>query len=306
MENMYLQSAGGGKIYCRVWEPDGAPRAILQIVHGIAEHVDRYDGFARFLNSKGILVVADDHMGHGKSIGEGDTQGFFRGGWDAAVTDSRQLQETVMKAYPNVPCFLLGHSMGSFMARTMLFRYPDSGIRGAIISGTGWQPAVMLKAGLALCRREEKRYGERSTSAALNQVVFGSYNKKFRPNRTDYDWLCTDEAVVDRYIEDPLCGFDATIGLARDMLTGISLIERKENLARMNKELPVWFFSGDRDPVGNMGKGVRQSAEAFRKAGMKHVSVTLYCGRHEMLNEQNKEQVYADVLRWIERIIEPA
>lgn len=301
MESMYLQSAGGGQIFCRVWKPEGTPRATLQIVHGIAEHVDRYDEFARFLNEHGILVAADDHMGHGKSIGEGEVPGFFRGGWDAAVADSRQLQEKLMEEYPDVPCFLLGHSMGSFMARTMLFRYPDSGIRGAIISGTGWQPAVMLKAGLALCRHEEKKFGETNTSNALNQIIFGGYNKKFKPNRTPFDWLCTDNTVVDRYIADPLCGFDATIGLARDMLTGIGMIQDRSNLEKMKKDLPVWFFAGDQDPVGNMGKGVRQAAEAFRKAGMQNVTVTLYAGRHEMLNEKNKALVYQDVLAWTDQ-----
>lgn len=303
MESMYLQSAGSGRIYCRVWEPEGTPRAMVQIVHGIAEHVERYDEFARFLTGHGILVAADDHMGHGKSIGEGDTQGFFTGGWEAAVADSRQLQEKMMEAYPDVPCFLLGHSMGSFMARTMLFRYPESGIRGAIISGTGWQPALMLKAGLALCRHEEKKHGEKNTSDALNKIVFGGYNKKFKPNRTPYDWICSDEAVVDRYAADPLCGFDATIGLARDMLTGIGLIQDKSNLAKMKKDLPVWFFAGDQDPVGNMGKGVRQAAEAFREAGMENVTVTLYEGRHEMLNEKNRTRVFADVLAWVERYL---
>ena len=303
MESMYLQSAGSGRIYCRVWEPEGTPRAMVQIVHGIAEHVERYDEFARFLTGHGILVAADDHMGHGKSIGEGDTQGFFTGGWEAAVADSRQLQEKMMEAYPDVPCFLLGHSMGSFMARTMLFRYPESGIRGAIISGTGWQPALMIKAGLALCRHEEKKYGEKKTSDALNKIVFGGYNKKFKPNRTPYDWICSDEAVVDRYAADPLCGFDATIGLARDMLTGIGLIQDKSNLAKMKKDLPVWFFAGDQDPVGNMGKGVRQAAEAFREAGMENVTVTLYEGRHEMLNEKNRTRVFADVLAWVERYL---
>ncbi len=300
MEHLYLQSAGGGQLHCRIWEPEGTPAALLQIVHGIAEHVERYDDFARFLNAHGILVAADDHMGHGKTLREGETQGYFEGGWLSAVADSRQLQQWLMEQYPGVPCFLLGHSMGSFMARTMLFTYPDSGIRGAIISGTGWQPAIALKVGLALCRREEKRYGDRATSAALNRLVFGGYNKKFKPNRTAYDWLCTDEAVVDRYIDDPLCGFDATIGLARDMLTGIRMIEQPENLGKMNKDLPVWFFAGDHDPVGNMGQGVRRVAEAFRQAGMKHVTVTLYEGRHEMLNEKNKQQVYADVLHWLE------
>ncbi|MEA4965677.1 MAG: alpha/beta hydrolase [Oscillospiraceae bacterium] len=301
MENCYLDSAGKGKIFCRVWEPQGEVRAVLQIVHGVAEHTERYDDFARFLNQKGILVAAEDHMGHGKSLGEGDVQGFFFGGWEAAVADSRQLQERLQKEYPDVPCFLLGHSMGSFMVRTMLISYPDSGIRGAIVSGTGWQPTAALKLGARLCGSEAKKRGEQAVSPLINKMVFGGYNRHFQPVRTPHDWICTDEAVVDRYEADPLCGFDATVGLSRDMFSGIRRIQNPENLKKMQKDLPVWFFSGSLDPVGNRGKGVRKTVEAFRRAGMRDVSVTLYEGyRHEMLNERNKTQVYADVLRFLE------
>lgn len=303
MDHMYLRSAGGGKLYCRIWEPEEKPRAILQIIHGIAEHSERYGAFAEFLNNHGILVAAEDHMGHGKSIGEGDTQGYFNGGWRAAVSDVRQLQRALMQQYPGVPVFMLGHSMGSFMARTILYAYPDSGLRGAIISGTGWQPAPVLKAGLAFCHLEAAKLGEKNISGALNKLVFGGYNQKFAPNRTSCDWLSTDTEVVDRYVADPLCGFDATIGLTRDMLWGIEQIQKKSNLAKMDKKLPVWFFAGDQDPVGDMGKGVLQSVDAFKKAGMQEVYVTLYSGRHEMLNEQNKEQVYDDVLDWINYLI---
>ena len=303
MEDFYLNSTGAGRIFCRIWSPEGEPKAILQIVHGIAEHVGRYDDFARFLTAHGCLVAAEDHMGHGRSIGPDGTQGYFTGGWDAAVADSLQLQQQLRSTYPDVPCFLLGHSMGSFMARTMLFRRPDSGIRAAIISGTGWQPAPMLSAGLALCALEARRRGEKRTSPLINKLIFGSYNKKFSPNRTPYDWICSDPASVDRYAADPLCGFDATVGLARDLLTGIRMIQQPANLARMKKDLPVWFFAGQEDPVGNMGKGVRQAVAAFEKAGMRNVTCTLYPGRHEMLNEVNKAQVYQDVLDFLRQFI---
>jgi len=240
-------------------------------------------------------------MGHGKSLQAGDVVGYFTGGWDAAVADTYALQQKMMETYPGVPYILFGHSMGSFMARTMLFRYPESGLAAAIISGTGWQPALMLKAGLLVCRMEEKKLGEQMISKTITNLVFGGYNKKFSPNRTSCDWLTTEEEIVDRYVADPLCGFDATIGLTRDMLTGIAMIQQKENLAKMDKELPVWFLAGASDPVGNMGKGVQQTYDAFCKAGMKNTSITLYEGRHEMLNEKNRAQVYEDVLSFVDR-----
>lgn len=299
MTNFFMNSHGAGQIFCRVWEPEGTPRAIVQIVHGIAEHSERYDDFACFLNSHGILVASEDHMGHGKSLTPGDVVGYFSEGWDAAVADTRALQKRLMEVYPGVPCILLGHSMGSFMARTMLFRYPNSGIAAAIISGTAWQPALILKAGTKVCEREERRLGDKMVSPLVSKLMFGSYNNSFKPNRTTHDWLTTDEEIVDRYIADPLCGFDATVGLARDMMYGISEIQKKENLKFMKKDLPVWFMAGKSDPVGNMGKGVVRAYEAFRNAGMTDVSITLYDGRHEMLNEKNREQVYDDVLQFV-------
>lgn len=301
MSSFYLESAGSGRIYCRVWEPEGEPRAILQIIHGIAEHLDRYDDFARFLSAQGILVAAEDHMGHGKSLQPGDVVGYFTGGWDAAVADTYALQKKMMEQYPGVPYILFGHSMGSFMARTMLIRYPQSGLAAAIISGTAWQPAPILLGGKLACRMEEKKYGEKMVSPLLTKLMFGGYNKAFSPNRTAFDWLTTDEVIVDRYVDDPLCGFDATIGLARDMMGAFGLIQKKENLAKMQKNLPVWFMAGKSDPVGNMGKGVQQTYDAFCKAGMQQVSITLYEGRHEMLNEQNRAEVYQDVLGYVNR-----
>lgn len=298
MEIFYLPSSGGGQLHCRKWLPEGQVKAVVQLVHGIAEHIGRYDHFARFLAANGYVVTAEDHMGHGGSIQNG-VRGYFTGGWSNAVADVKALHDRTALEYPSVPYIFLGHSMGSFLLRTYLYTYPDA-LDAAIISGTGWEAPATLKAGLLLCKLEEKRLGETKTSPLLNSVIFGSYNKAFKPNRTPHDWICSDEAVVDKYAADPLCGFDATIGLARDMLGGIRRNEQKENLDRMNKALPVLFVSGAKDPVGGMAKGVLACIDAFKRAGLRNITIRLYPeGRHEMLNEVNRDEVYTDILSWL-------
>ena len=191
--------------------------------------------------------------------------------------------------------------MGSFLTRTLLFRYPDAGLRAAVICGTGWQPAPVLAAGLALCGLEKLRLGETGRSKLLANLMFGAYNRKFPDARTPNDWICSDPEVVAKYTADPLCGQDATIGLTREMLRGIRMIQRPANLQRMDKALPVFFIAGKSDPVGNMGRGVERAAAAFRAAGMQDVACKLYDGRHEILNEKNRQLVYDDVLAFYER-----
>lgn len=303
MEEFYLASNGAGRIHCGLWLPEGEPRAVVQIIHGIAEHIGRYEHFARFLTQRGFAVCADDHMGHGLSVESGGVFGYFSGGWMAAVRDERSVFEEMKKRFPALPYFMLGHSMGSFLLRTYLYTYPGE-LTGAIISGTGWQPELALSAGLALCRIEQLRIGETGRSKLLKELMFGAYNKKFSPNRTPNDWICSDEAVVDAYTGDPLCGFDATVGLTRDMLTGISMNQKKENLAKMDKTLRVLFVSGMQDPVGAMGEGVLRTIDAFKRAGLSNVTIRLYPeGRHEMLNETNRTEVYADILGWLEPLV---
>ena len=302
--DFWFDSCGAGKIHGCRWTPDGDVKAVVQIVHGIAEFVERYDTFARYLNERGILVVAEDHMGHGQSINGDGIRGYFHGGWFSAVADSYYLLEETRKEYPDVPYILFGHSMGSFMARTILCKYPDSGIAGAIICGTGWQPTFAMPALIRVVEAVCKKTGETNPNEKLQGMVFGSYNKKVEHPRTDYDWLTRDAKTVDEYIAHPLCGFTASCGLLREMMKGIYYIQKKENLANMRKDLPVRFIAGGDDPVGSYGKGVHQAAEAFRKAGMRDVSVRIYpLGRHEILNEINKEDVFADVARWIEKTI---
>ena len=299
--DFWYESKGAGKIHACRWTPEGQPKAVVQIVHGIAEFVERYDDFANFLTGHDIAVVGEDHLGHGQSINGDGIQGYFHGGWFTAIEDTMQLMRDTMEAYPGVPYILFGHSMGSFMARTILCKYPASGIHAAIICGTGWQPSFALPALIKVVEGICKKTGETNPNETLQGMVFGSYNKKVEHPRTPFDWLTRDAKIVDDYIAHPLCGFTASCGLLREMLKGIHYIQQKNNLAAMNKDLPVFFIAGGDDPVGPYGKGVQKCADTFVSVGMTDVKTKIYplC-RHEILNEINKEEVYEDVLRWIQ------
>lgn len=301
-KDCWYDSHGIGRIhYCR-WIPEGEPRAIVQIVHGIAEHVERYDEYANYLTGHGFLVVAEDHMGHGGSVNGGGIQGYFHGGWFAAVEDTYQLLQDMKAEYPDIPYILFGHSMGSFMARTILGKYPDSGIQAAVISGTCWQPAFAMPAIVKVMEAACKKIGETNPSGKLQQMIFGSYNARVEHPRTPQDWVSRDKRIVDNHPMNN--GFQPKAGLLRDMMAGIAYVERKEVLSSMKKNLPVLFVAGGDDPVGGYGKGVHQAAEAFRKAGMKDVSLRIYpmC-RHEILNEINREEIYENIQQWINGIL---
>ena len=301
---LYYDSCGAGKIHACVWTPECKPRAIVQLVHGIAEHVERYDEYAAWLNEQGILVVAEDHMGHGKSIGKEGIRGYFHGGWFSAVEDTYQLLKLTMEKYPDVPYILFGHSMGSFIVRTILMEHPHSGIAGCIICGTAWQPDALLKVAMPMCKFLCRNGGDKKPSPVLKKIMFGSYNQKVEHVRTENDWLTRDDRIVDAYNQDPLCGFTATAGLYRDMMTGIAYIQQKDHLSSMDLQTPVLFVAGSADPVGGYGQGVQQAAKAFEDCGMQDVSLKLYplC-RHEILNEINNMQIYEEIQTWIEEKI---
>lgn len=300
-EFSYPSSDGSHTVHALEWLPQGQPRAVVQIVHGVAEYVGRYDHVARFLTERGFLVCGEDHLGHGKTVDDGK-YGYFgpRGGWDLVVRDIRRLRELQGEKYPGVPYVMLGHSMGSFLTRTYLIRWPGT-VDGAVLSGTGQEPAPLVALGKALAGGLCLLRGGDSVSPLVNAMSLGAYNKKFAPNRTGADWISRDEAVVDTYLKDPLCTFMPTVAMFRDMMGGLQYIADRNNLARMDKETPVYFLSGDRDPVGAMGKGVEKVVRMFRKAGCRDVSVKLYPeGRHEMFNELNRDEVMADLLDWLE------
>lgn len=295
-EFYYPSSDGTHQTHAVLWAPEGREiKGVVQLVHGICEYILRYDNFARFLASQGYVVVGNDHLGHGKTATGPQEYGYFSRWWDL-VHDVRTLQLKVKETYPELPYFLLGHSMGSFVARTFLIDYPGS-LNGCILSGTGQEPPVTVAAGKFLTGMGDPK----KVNKLFYDLSIGAYNKKFAPTRTSADWICRDEAVVDAYLADPLCNFPTKAGMNHAMMTGLQYVADKENLRKMDKNLPVYFFAGDQDPVGAMGKGVKKVSGWFREAGMKDVTVKLYPGgRHEMLNETNKEEVYADVLAWLE------
>lgn len=306
MENrkeFYFPSSDGlTQIHAVEWQVEN-PIGIVQIAHGVSEYALRYEPFAQYLNSKGFAVVANDHIGHGLSLADGAAPLYFgrHDGWQHVVDDVYTLRDMTGKKYPELPYFLLGHSMGSFIARTYLIRYPGT-LSGAIIMGTGQQSPALILGGRAFAKIEGRRIGFDQFSPAVDQLAFGAYNKPFAPNRTKFDWLSVNEENVDAYIADPLCGGGASIGLFSDMLGGIGFIGKQSNVNTMNVNTPVLFVSGDHDPVGDMGRGVKKAYASFRKAGVKDVSFKLYPGlRHEILNEACREEVYEDLWKWIEQ-----
>lgn len=304
----FPSSDGKTQLHACLWIPDEKIkfRGVLQIAHGVAEHIGRYDDFARYLNQQGIVVAGHDHLGHGQSLPEGGTPVYFgeENGWTHAVDDIHGLHEILAKRFKRLPHLIMGHSMGSFLTRTYLIRYPGEK-KVAIIMGTGWQPGYMLTGGSLIAKRFYYKNGGSSTSDFVTALAFGGYNRAFAPNRTGFDWLSADPENVDRYIADPLCGADATVGLFRDMLGGIRFNQKPANLKKMDTSMPVLFIAGEDDPVGAMGKGVKRSCAAFQKAGMQDVTLKLYPGlRHEILNEKPMQQtVYADIHDWLSRYI---
>lgn len=300
-ESTFLSSDGKTPIRYREYMPGEEAKAIVQIAHGIAEHIERYDDFARFLAENGFIVVLDDHLGHGESILSDEDMGYFSDerGWINVVEDMRALHDLTCARFPGKPYYLFGHSMGSFLTRTYIIRY-QTGLDGVILSGTGHQPRMLIKGGLAVAALEAKRRGSRFKSRLLYDMAFGSYNKGIVKLRTNCDWLSRDEAAVDAYVADKRCGWIPSVGMLSDMFGGIDFITQSQNIKKMKKTLPVHFMSGDRDPVGEKGKGVIRAYQAFRKAGMKDVTIHFYPGgRHEMLNEINKDEVYDDILKWL-------
>jgi alpha-beta hydrolase superfamily lysophospholipase len=294
----------GIDIFTYRWVPDtgSSIKAVVQIAHGMAEHAGRYGRFAAVLNAKGYAVYANDHRGHGRTAGDPDEVGYFadRDGWFKVADDLVQLTGIIRQNHPGTPVFLLGHSMGSFLVRTVITR--DAGdIAGAVLSGTGGDPGLLGKVGLVIARAVAALKGRRHPSRLLNALSFGGFNKAFAPARTEFDWLSRDGAEVDRYIADPFCGAVFSAGFFVDLLGGMAFLQRPENIARIPKELPIYLFSGAADPVGHRTRGVRQVAEAYRRAGIRDVTLRFYeGGRHEMLNETNRREVFDDTIAWLD------
>lgn len=302
----YFQAKDGTKINAYRWEKEGNQhvQGVIQLAHGMAEHVLRYENFCEFMVNHDFIVYGNDHRGHGGTIEAPDDKGFFaeKDGFEKVVSDMKQLSNIARKDHPNSPLFLLGHSMGSFLTRRYIQLYGDD-VDGAILSGTGGDKGILGKAGLLLAKWERKRKGPRTPSPLLDKLTFGNFNKQFAPVKTDFDFLTCDQTVVDSYITDDKCGFICTTGFFIDLISGIELIHRDAEVDKTPKTLPIFFIAGDKDPVGREGKDVQTVYEQYHRHGFQQVSFKLYeNARHEILNELNKEEVYEDILKWIQAV----
>lgn len=301
-KDVYFDSSNGkNKVRALICVPEGEVKGVIQIAHGIAEHIDRYRDFMEYLAGNGFVVAGDDHLGHGKTMTGEEDKGQFsdQDGWNCVVKDLVALHDLMVTEYPGINYIVFGHSMGSFLMRTYIADYPSK-YDMAIISGTGHQGKLLVTAGNIIAQNTIKKKGYDSDGTSLNNLSMGGYQKRIKNPRTDCDWLSRDEAQVDKYVADETCGFTAKAGLYADMLKGVKYVTDMNNIRKIRKDKPVLFISGDMDPVGEYGKGVKKAYGCFKKAGIADVTMKLYPeGRHEMLNELNKDEVYKDILDWI-------
>lgn len=300
-EELYFDCFNGkNSIRAMRYIPDGKVKAILQIAHGMVEFIDRYEDFAKYLCEKGILVTGNDHLGHGGSVASEDEWGYMgENGNQVLLEDMHSLYRLTRDLYPDVPYFLLGHSMGSFYARQYICFYGDE-LDGAIIMGTGMEDDTKVKAGMLMCRFIALFKGWKYRSAFVNNMSFGVYNKKFEPARTKMDWLTKDEKIVDWYLDEPRCTFMFTLDGFYNMFKGIINLYDNKLLQRIPKDLPVFFVSGKDDPVGSFGKEVAKSVDSLLSVGLENIDFKLYQDdRHEILNETNREIVYQDIYDWM-------
>ncbi len=304
-ETFRFPSCGGERqIYCRAWRPQNreSARGVIQIIHGMSEHIERYAPTAEYLADRGFIVVGNDHLGHGRTAAGPEEYGYFadREGWDTVAGDVRRLRTLVGEKARDYPYFLLGHSLGSFLARTYMINWPGT-VDGVILSGTGQENGATLWLGWQASNIACNLSGPTSHSNLITAVAFGSYNRQFKPHRTRMDWLSRNEESVDKFRKDPMCRFFPTVGMYRDMMEGMQFVADKKNLQKMDPDTPVLFLSGDKDPVGHNGSAVKKVADRFKSAGVKDITVRMYPdARHEVLNELNRDEVLADLMDWLE------
>lgn len=269
----------------------------------MAETAARYEGFAKILTESGYIVYINDHRGHGKTAKNIENVGYLaeKDGFEWLVKDMYTLTDIIKKENKDLPIFLLGYSMGSFLTQRYIMLYGKE-LKGAILYGSNARQGLILRIGLLVSKLEIKKNGVKAKSQILNNLIFGGYNKPFKPNRTKFDWLNRNNEEVDKYIKDPFCGTVFTCSFYYDFFKCLIEIENKKNLQTVPKDLPIYIFSGGKDPVGKSGKGVKRLVETYKSLGVKDLTFKLYKdGRHDMLNEINKDEVIEDVLVWLSR-----
>jgi len=296
-----VTASDGTALHTHRWLPEGPPKAVVQIAHGMAEHSARYARLAEGLTASGYAVYASDHRGHGATANEAD-HGYFadHDGWDSVVADLRGVTDFAREEHPGLPVFVLGHSMGSFLTRAYVIE-DSRELSGIVLSGTAGDPGLLGKVGAGVAHAEARLRGRRHVSALLDKLTFGQYNAAFKPNRTDFDWLSRDEAEVDKYVADELCGRTATSSFFIDLGTGVALCNDRRQVARVRRDLPILIASGERDPSGHNGACPRAVSEQYSSVGVADVTCTLYPeARHEIFNETNRDEITADLIAWLD------
>ena len=269
-----------------LWLPDEPPRYLLQITHGMTEHIGRYEEFARSMTAQGIAVAGFDLRGHGRHPGDSRVASFGQGGWEASIEDIRTFFLLLEERFPGIPHFMHGFSLGSFLLREYLGKYP-AGIAGVVLMGTGNQPGWLLSVMQGIVKGQIKQVGFDGYSPLVRQLSFGVYNQNFKPNRTEKDWLCSDEQQIDRFLADPLCRDNFSAGLFYQMLGGMKRCGTAAAFGGWNKEVPILLLYGERDPVGNMGKGVAALKRNMDQAGFRDITMRMLPGcRHDLLHEE--------------------
>ncbi|WP_284643333.1 alpha/beta hydrolase [Paenibacillus silviterrae] len=298
------QDYEGQSIYVYSWLPEpGQPiRGIVQIVHGMVETAARYERFAQALVKAGYGVYANDHLGHGRTANSEEELGHLpKDAFRHMVSNVAGITSLIHDRHPGLPVFLLGHSMGSMLAKHYMVRYASK-VKGVLLSGVKAEQGPELDIGIALTKVIIWLKGERHRSKLLDQLAFGPYNRRIKTRRTKFDWLTRDSSEVDHYLQDPHCGGVPTVRFFYELFKGLKDSYRKDRLQQISKDLPIFLFSGDDDPVGNYGKGVKKLATMLRLMGFREIEMKLYPGgRHEMLNEINRDEVTVDVIDWLQR-----
>ncbi len=296
-----FRAGDGAGLLGRRWLPEAASRAVVQIAHGLAEHSARYRRLAAALNGAGYAAYANDLRGHGPSCAAADLGHFAdKDGWAKTLGDLWTFNRFIAAEQPGVPIVFLGHSMGSFLGQAFVAEHSEA-LAGAVFSGSNGKPPPIAALARLIARAERLRLGPRAKSGLLNPMMFGDFNKPFRPARTTVDWLSRDAAEVDAYVADPLCGFPFTNQLAIDLLDALPGLLAADRLARIRKDLPIYVFSGEKDPVG---ANIRGLIGALNGAGFTRLTTRIYPGaRHETLNETNRDEVTRDLIAWLDGVV---
>ncbi|WP_066894309.1 alpha/beta fold hydrolase [Clostridium nigeriense] len=302
MEQYNFKNKENSTIIYYKWGNNTKPKAIIQLAHGMSEWAGRYDYFANKLVEEGYLVYGNDHCGHGKSSENIDKLGYLNGNdkFYTMVEDIKHLNDIIKNENKDIPIILFGHSMGSFLSQRYLEEYGDT-IDGLILSGSNGKPKFFTKIGLLVCKLEILLKGTGNRSKLMDKLSFGGFNSSVKNPQTDFDWLCSEKAEVDKYIKDEFCGFIYPTEFYQDLINGLWDIHKEENLNKIKKiDIPIYILAGDRDPVGYFGKGILNLYNTYKKLGVKDLNYKLYKeGRHEMLNEINKDVVIKEIVYWI-------